>query len=342
MVLSVRLSLLYLEELRELLGAGLTVSEAVQAIDRVHESDRDHPSHSIATDLRSGASLSQAVGSVGRSPALLVALLRSGEQTSTLQLSLTRYLNHERKMQDLRQRLLGVAVYPITVLAIGFAVLVFLAGYVIPRFAVVFDGINTDLPASARLMVAWSHWSRAHGGLAAAMLILPPAIAAALTLPQAGRHWLLQIVMRMSPVRDSLRSYFLSRWYRTTGLLVDGGIPFLEALRLSHDVLPVSLRAAADVVERDICGGRSPAQAYQRGAMSTPIADQLLTAGERTGDIGNVLLRIADFHENEITRQLEHAMKMAEPLIMAFIGVAVGAIVVLMYMPIFELASTLQ
>lgn len=76
--------------------------------------------------------------------------------------------------------------------------------------------------------------------------------------------------------------------------------------------------------------------------MTTSVAQQLLRAGERTGDLGNVLTRIADFHEAEVTRQLERAMRTLEPLVMTLIGVGVGAVVVMMYLPIFELASAVQ
>jgi general secretion pathway protein F len=76
--------------------------------------------------------------------------------------------------------------------------------------------------------------------------------------------------------------------------------------------------------------------------MTTPVAEQLLQAGERTGDLGNVLTRIAQFHEAEVTRSLERGMKILEPVVMTLIGLGVGTVVVLMYLPIFELAAAIQ
>ena len=76
--------------------------------------------------------------------------------------------------------------------------------------------------------------------------------------------------------------------------------------------------------------------------MATPVAEQLMRAGERTGDLGNVLMRIAQFHDAEVARSLERGMRVLEPLVMILIGVGVGTVVVLMYLPIFELASAIQ
>ncbi len=95
-------------------------------------------------------------------------------------------------------------------------------------------------------------------------------------------------------------------------------------------------------MEAGIRDGLSPSDAHSRAGMATPVAEQLLRAGERTGDLGSVLTRIAQFHEAEVSRSLEQTMRALEPLVMVLIGVGVGAVVVLMYMPIFELASALQ
>ncbi|MDQ6684317.1 MAG: type II secretion system F family protein, partial [Pseudomonadota bacterium] len=86
----------------------------------------------------------------------------------------------------------------------------------------------------------------------------------------------------------------------------------------------------------------APAQAFSRAGMATPVAEQLLLAGERTGDLGTVLERIAHFHEAEFARVLEQRMRTLEPVVMVLVGVGVGVVVVLMYLPIFELASAIQ
>jgi general secretion pathway protein F len=148
--------------------------------------------------------------------------------------------------------------------------------------------------------------------------------------------------MGLAPLRDRLRTYFLARWYRATGMLVEGGIPLASSLVLANGLLPVGMRAGGDLVEQGVRQGLSPSQAHVRGGMATPVAEQLLLAGERTGDLGAVLSRIAHFHEAEVSRSLEQTMRALEPLVMVLIGLGVGIVVVLMYLPIFELASAIQ
>jgi len=88
--------------------------------------------------------------------------------------------------------------------------------------------------------------------------------------------------------------------------------------------------------------GLAPSAAHVRAGMATPIAEQLMLAGERTGDLGAVLMRIAHFHESDVSRTLERTMRTLEPVVMVFIGLGVGLVVVLMYLPIFELAAAIQ
>jgi general secretion pathway protein F len=198
------------------------------------------------------------------------------------------------------------------------------------------------LPWSARAMVEWSRWLAAYGMWLACGLV------AALTgmVASAGTHHvrerLAQRLLDAPLLREHLRSYFLARWYRTTGMLVEGGIPLPEALALSNGLLPGALRSSGAQVQRALHDGHSPTDAHLRADMATPVAEQLMRAGERTGDFGAVLTRIANFHDTQVARSLERAMRALEPVVMVLIGVGVGTVVVLMYLPIFELASAIQ
>jgi general secretion pathway protein F len=152
----------------------------------------------------------------------------------------------------------------------------------------------------------------------------------------------MQRLFEWRPLRRRLRTYFLARWYRATGMLVEGGIPLASSLALTQGLLPLGLRAGGDQVAQAVREGLSPARAHARGGMATPVAEQLLLAGERSGDLGGVLSRIAQFHEAEVSRSLERSMRALEPVVMVLIGLGVGVVVVLMYLPIFELASAIQ
>jgi general secretion pathway protein F len=125
-------------------------------------------------------------------------------------------------------------------------------------------------------------------------------------------------------------------------MLVEGGIPLPQALQLANGLLPEALRPGGAAVLQAVNQGLSPSAAHAKAGMATPIAEQLMLAGERTGDLGGVLTRVAQFHDAEVSRSLERGMRALEPVVMVLIGVGVGVVVVLMYMPIFELASAIQ
>lgn len=332
----------FIEQLRDLLRAGLSVIEALETLERAADPRSGLVFESLARRLRGGEKLSQALAAEPGFPPLLVALVRACELTSNLQQALTRFLEHEQRVAELRHRITSVAIYPALLTAVGAGVLLFLLLYVMPRFARVFEGMNGELPWSANAMVWWAQWLAAHGTWLLIVGSLVAVMSAAALASRAMRARMLQRLLQWSPLHDRLRTYFLARWYRATGMLVEGGIPLPEALGLSNSLLPLGLQRGGLATERALREGFSPVQAYAQAGMATSVAEQLVRAGERTGDLGAVLGRIAQFHDAEVTRTLERGMRALEPLVMVLIGVGVGAVVVLMYLPIFELAAAIQ
>jgi general secretion pathway protein F len=242
----------------------------------------------------------------------------------------------------LRHRLVSLAIYPLMLTGVGSGVLFFLLFYVMPRFARVFEGMSGELPWSARAMVWWAGFLSSSGWLIAGLGALAAvALLAAVSMP-AARERLSIRVLQLALLRQPLRAYVLARWYRTTGMLIEGGIAMPAAVSLATDLLPPGLRAGGVAVVQALRDGKSPAQAYEECDMATAVAEQLMRAGERTGDMGGVLTRIANFHDAEVSRTLERVMRTLEPLVMVLLGLGVGTVVVLMYLPIFELAAAIQ
>lgn len=332
----------FVEQLRDLLQAGLSVIEALDAQHRGAKGRAVITINALQRQLREGRTLSAALAADATFPELLVALVKASELTSDLTQSLSRYLEHETRVAEIRHRLVSTAIYPMLLIGVGGLVLLFLLFYVMPRFARVFEGMTGELPWSARAMLAWSQGLHAYGALWLAVgLVLTFAVIAIATSSRL-RGRLLARVLDHPLLRDRLKVYFLSQWYRATGMLVQGGIPLPQALQLSNQLLPIGLQSSGLKVEEGVREGLSPSAAHVRAGMVTPVAEQLMLAGERTGDLGTVLTRIAHYHEAEVSRTLERTMRALEPVVMVLIGVGVGVVVVLMYMPIFELASAIQ
>ncbi len=333
---------IFIEQLRDLLMAGLSVIEALNALRRGTRGASAGSIERLEQQLREGKALSEALDADEAFTPLLVALVRASELTSDLPQSLARFLEHERRVSELRHRLTSTAIYPTLLMGVGGLVLLFLLFYVMPRFARVFEGMNGELPWSAEAMVAWSQLLDGYGAwILGAVCIVFAVVVSAFALPSLRARGL-QTLMEWDPLRERLRTYFLSRWYRATGMLVQGGIPLPQALRLSNALLPPSMLSGGRSVWRGVNEGLAPSAAYVKAGMATPIAEQLLLAGERTGDLGAVLTRIAHFHESEVSRNLERTMRALEPIVMVLVGIGVGVVVVLMYMPIFELAAAIQ
>jgi general secretion pathway protein F len=334
--------IVFAEQLRDLLVAGLSVIEALDTLQRSSSDASRSVLESLAVSLRSGAQLSQALATSAVFPPLLISLVRASELTSNLPQALSRFLEHERRVAELRHRLTSLAIYPLMLMGVGSGVLFFLLFYVMPRFARVFEGMAGALPWSARAMVWWAGFLSSSGWLLAALGALAAFALVALVSMPAARNGLSARVLNWAPLRQPLRAYVLARWYRTTGMLIEGGIAMPAAVSLATDLLPPALRSGGTAVVQALRNGQSPAQAYADGDMATAVAEQLLRAGERTGDIGGVLTRIANFHDAEVSRTLERTMRTLEPLVMVLLGLGVGTVVVLMYLPIFELASAIQ
>jgi general secretion pathway protein F len=335
-------TLVFIEQLRDLLGAGLSLIEALTTLQQAAAKYKGGVLSSLTQRLRGGQRFSEALAADPNFSSLLVALVRASELTSDLPQALTRYLEHRQRVAELRHRLTSVAIYPSLLIGVGMSVLLFLLLYVMPRFARIFDGMAGQLPWSARMMVEWARWLHANGlWLGAVVAVLTVFVVIAVASPK-HRAWV-QLSLLQSPfLRERVRTYFLSRWYRTTSMLVSGGIPLPEALALSNGLLPPGLQPGGWATERALRDGIAPAEAHVVSGMATPIAEHLMRAGERTGDMGTVLARIAQFHDAEIARSLEQGMRALEPVVMVLIGLGVGTVVVLMYLPIFELASAIQ
>lgn len=333
----------FIEQLRDLLGAGLSVIESLETLHRGSTGPSAASIETLERHLREGKSLSEAfAASGGTFPDLLVALVRASELTSDLTQTLTRFLDHERRVAEVRHRIVSTAIYPLLLVSVGGLVLLFLLFYVMPRFARVFEGMSGTLPWSARAMMGWGEFLRSNGSWWLAGAALLAVLAAVMLATPSSRAAAARRLLEWQPLRKRLRTYFLARWYRATGMLVEGGIPLATSLGLANGLLPLGLKSGGEAVEVGVRQGLSPAQAHARAGMATPVAEQLLLAGERTGDLGAVLSRIAHFHEAEVGRSLERTMRALEPVVMVLIGLGVGIVVVLMYLPIFELASAIQ
>jgi len=335
---------LFSQELATLLNAGLPLIDALESLAEKAPSGAARKTlEALVRQLYEGRSLSQALAQQPRVfPALYVALVQSSERTGALGDALGRYIGYRQRLDLVRQKLVGASVYPLLLLLVGGAVVLFLLGYVVPRFSLVFEGMGTELPWLSRVLMQIGLFLHAQqlplglGSLGAVALLV------ALRRNLRVRRWASRQLRRVPALHQRLVMYELARFYRSLGILLQGGIPILTALNMARGLLGSAAAEGLEQASRRVAEGLPLSDALEAGQLVTPVSLRLLRAGEQSGNLGQMLESCADFHDQEIGRWVEWFVKLFEPLLMTFIGLLIGLIVILMYMPIFELASSIH
>jgi general secretion pathway protein F len=332
------------QQLVSLLDAGLALVEALEALAQKEASgSTKHILDRILARLYEGQTLAAAVAEHPATfPDLYVASVRASERTGALREALTRYIAYQQQADSLKKTLVNACIYPAVLLIAGFLVTLFLMGYVVPRFSSIYEDVGSDLPFASRLLLQWGQLIDAHAGMVVAALV--GAIVAAiygLSRP-AVRVSIGAWIARIPSVGRQLHVYQLARLYRTVGMLIRGGMPAVPALRMSAGVVFTRSRAAYAAATTAVTQGQSLAEAMERNGLTTPVAARMLRVGERSGNMGEMMERIADFCDEELARWVAVMTRLIEPILMIVIGLVIGVIVVLMYFPIFQLAGSIR
>ncbi len=151
-----------------------------------------------------------------------------------------------------------------------------------------------------------------------------------------------RLLQRLPGLHERLFLYELARFYRSLGILLQGGILIVAAMDMASGLLGQEARTRLTAAATLIREGQSLSSALQQCRLTTPVSVRMLRAGEQAGNLGQMMERTADFHDEQIARWIDWFFRIFEPLLMTFIGLLIGTIVILMYIPIFELASSIQ
>jgi general secretion pathway protein F len=335
---------LFSQELLALLEAGLSLVESLEALaEKEHQPAIRKTLTQLLASLYEGQSFSHALQhSPADFPLLYVATIRACEKTGALPEALSRYVAYQSQMDAVRRQVVSASIYPLLLAGVGALVTLFLMVYVVPRFSHIYADLGGDLPLLSRLLMRWGQVLEAHG---AAILALGVAAVAALAYAAArpaSKQWLMRTLWQLPGLGRRLHVFQLARFYRSLGMLLRGGMPVLSSLQLVSALLDASVRGRLALASSRISEGQALSNAMEQYGLTTPVASRMLRVGERTGRMGEMMERIASFHEEETARWVERFTKLFEPLLMVLIGFIVGGIVVLMYFPIFELAGSIQ
>jgi len=337
---------LFSQELRSLIDAGLSLSEALTALSRMDTTPyKRSVLNVLIRQLREGKSFSITLRAFPAIfPPLYIALTSASEQTGDLAGALERFISYRAPLDLARKKMTSAIIYPSLLVGVGGLVIVFLMSYVVPRFSRIYEDFGRDLPFLSRLLLEWGKFINTYGMQLVFAVIAIVALAATLLKRTGGRQDLLDRLLALrvfASVRDRVRLYALSRFYRTLGLLQQEGIPIVTAIGLSRSLLGQDRLLLVDQVVLDIRAGVSLSDAMESQGLAPPVASDLLRVGEKTGDVGEKLIRIANFYDEEIAHWTERFVRLFEPLLMLTIGMFIAFVVVLLYLPIFELAGSI-
>jgi general secretion pathway protein F len=334
--------LLFSQELVALLSAGLSLPEVIETLaEKEARPESRRVFAALRESLYEGRSFSHALERFPETfPSLYVATVRAAERTGDVAEALGRYIAYHERLDAVRRKVVSAAVYPAVLLGVGGLVVLFLLGYVVPRFAGVYDEVGRELPVLSRLLIDWGRLMNANGW---ALAILVVAAVAAVALAWGRLKSLLgRLARRVPALGERLRVYHLARLYRTVGMLLRGGTPLVTAFGMVSGIMPEAMRAQLAGATQRVREGGNLSAAMEATGLTTPVAARLLRVGEKSGEMAEMMDRIAVFHDEELARWIDLVTKLFEPLLMAVIGLVIGVIVVLMYLPIFELAGSLQ
>ncbi len=336
--------MLFSQELRVLIGAGLPL---VEAIDTLAQKERRSESRAlverVAAVLREGRPFSSALAEFPHAfPPLYVATVRAAERTSDLAPALARYVAYAQQIESVRKRVVNASIYPLLLMAVGGTVALFLLFYVVPRFGRIYEERGADLPFFSRVLLSWGQAVDAHGAIVLGVVACTIALGIYAWRHARLRARLGDALWRVPAIGERLKVYQLARFYRTIGMLLRGGMPLVAALDMGADLLHPVLRARLVAASRAISEGRSVSQSLEAAGLTTPVALRMLAVAEKGGNMGEMMEQVAVFHDEELSRWVDWFTRLFEPLLMAAIGLVIGVIVILMYMPIFELAGGVQ
>ena len=341
--LSLREFLVFNQEFLALVKSGLPILKTFDLLaERAFHPGFQAALQGVRSEIRGGAAISEAMA---RYPVyfsdLYRASLRSGEQTGTLGEVLQRYIAYVKLVIAVREKVFKALAYPAFLVLVGVAVVVFLLMYVMPTFSEIYGQSNRELPVPTRMLLQ---------AVATIRQWFPWLIAGAVGLAAASYHWartpggrefLDRLSLRVPVLGDVLLKSQVIRFARTLSTVLAGGIPLMTALQITGGAITnrIIARAIASATDR-VRDGAGLAAALKQERFLPQMTLEMIEVGETTGGLEMMLRDVAEFHEGELDLRLSQLTTWIEPMLLLLMGIIVGGIVLIMYLPVFQIAGT--
>jgi type IV pilus assembly protein PilC len=339
--------MIFTRQLATLIDAGLPL---LRGLNVLAKQERDavlkKTINQLADSIQGGSTFSEGLAQHPRIfNDLYVNMVKAGELGGVLEVVLTRLAEFQEKAQNVKNKVAAAMVYPLIVMVLAFGIMAFLLVFIVPRFEAIFHDMLGDrpLPTITVLVISVSnfvqeHWAIVLGVLAA--IIVGYKMTAR---TRGGRNALDRIKLRLPVFGDLIRKTAISRFTRTLGTLVTSGVPILQALTITRETAGNNVIARAiSQVHDSVKEGESIVLPLETSGAFPPMVISMIDVGEETGQLPEMLLKIAEVYDDEVDNSVAAVTSLLEPMMIVFLAVVVGTIVIALFMPLISIISGLQ
>lgn len=324
-----------------LITAGLPVEESLLAV--AEQTEQQHIKGlilSVRSKVMQGHALAAALRDHPQAfSALYCATVAAGEKAGHLDNVLLRLADYTEQQARMRQKLQTALIYPVLIVLVAFTIVGFLLEYVVPRMVAVYAHLNQGLPVLTRILIAVSNFVK-HDGIYILILLV---IGIYCWLRAYKKNQLLranthQVLLRTPAIRHALKTADTARFARTLSILTASGVPVIEAMQIAAQlIIMLPIRKAVQEAVHRVREGAAIYLALKQTTFFSPMSIHMIASGEASGQLENMLDRVAQNQEEEITRRIDVTLALFEPAIILLMGIIVLFIVLAVLLPIFQL-----
>lgn len=333
------------KNLSAMLSAGLSISRALSVIER---QSSNKSLKAIATGLsdavRKGASFHESLAAYPKVfPEIFVAMVRAGEESGSLSESLTVVALQMERSEELIRKIRGAMIYPVIVITAVVIVGILMLIYVVPTLTSTFTALGAKVPLATKIIVAMSDFVVANVAFVFLGFIAFVAGIIAFLRSSAGSRIALGIALHLPVIGELVRETYAARASRTLSSLLSAGVPVLEALSITKEVVHAQVFAkVVGEAEEHVRKGELLSASFSEHSKLYPILmSDMLAVGEETGKVAEMLKQIAEFYEEDVAQRTKDLSTIIEPILMLVIGAFVGVFAVSMIAPIYQLSSAI-
>lgn len=331
--------------LSAMLGAGLSISRALSVIERQSGNKRLKVIVAeLSESIKKGSSFHEALANHPKIfPELFVAMARAGEESGSLADALTVVGIQMERSEELVRKIRGAMIYPAIVISAVIIVGILMLIYVVPTLTSTFTSLGVKVPLATRIIVALSDFMVAHVSLVFLSLIVLVVGGVMFVRSKIGGGIVLAIALRLPVIGELVRETYTARASRTLSSLLSSGVPVLDALSITKQVVHAAVFAkVVSEAEERVKKGELLSTSFSEHPNLYPILmSDMLTVGEETGKVADMLKQIAEFYEEDVAQKTKDLSTIIEPVLMLIIGTFVGVFAVAMIAPIYQLSSAI-